>query len=402
MNFENDISYLHFRSIDAPRTHQSTLEAMKQSHLLNKQYKGMKGLSPMVSLEHFDLTFGFGIDYMHAILIGVMKLLLKLWFDSSYHEMPFYIGRHIISIQGIIDQMQRPANLTRFLKLSEIKTWKASQLRFFLFFVGYPVLKNYLKKQYLTNFLHLSNGVYLLSKESISESDFEKASDSLKNFSKSFQKCYGKSKMYFNVHLVSHLAESVKAQGPLWAYSMFCFENKNGFLGKLLSGTKHVVKELANKNGIVHKFFKNSQNSKHQKINENVFVPNNMKKLKKRPSELEQLEIETSDNIYEAKYFFLKKEFFERENNQKLTCDCFVQLTNDLIGKIKKIFVYSGKIYFLFEKCFIVTKIRCQFLFVRNIQTDFNLYALNDIKQKVIYFKGLNCFSTYPNRVEGD
>jgi hypothetical protein len=55
---------------------------------------------------------------------------------------------------------------------------------------------------------------------------------------------------------------TVKKMGPLWAYSMFSFEGKNGLISNVISGKNQVIKELANKFRIIHSFQHNIKNHK--------------------------------------------------------------------------------------------------------------------------------------------
>ena len=48
----------------------------------------------------FDLVKGVAIDYMHCILLVVTRLLLRLWFQSSYHKEVWYIGSKV----NIVDE----------------------------------------------------------------------------------------------------------------------------------------------------------------------------------------------------------------------------------------------------------------------------------------------------------
>lgn len=41
---------------------------------------GVKGLSWFNYLPHFNIIRGVAIDYMHCVLLGVMKMFLSLWF----------------------------------------------------------------------------------------------------------------------------------------------------------------------------------------------------------------------------------------------------------------------------------------------------------------------------------
>ena len=47
------------------------------------QINGIKGDSWLSCLKSLNFIDGFCIDYMHCVLLGVTKLLLKLWTDPS-------------------------------------------------------------------------------------------------------------------------------------------------------------------------------------------------------------------------------------------------------------------------------------------------------------------------------
>lgn len=62
-----------------------------------------------------------------------------------------------------------------------------------------------------------------------------------------FEKLYGAANASFNVHLLMHLAASVRNWGPLWATSTFPFESFNGTLLRFFSGTTHVPTQIVNR-----------------------------------------------------------------------------------------------------------------------------------------------------------
>ena len=47
---------------------------------------GVKGYSPLHLLPSFDTVKCVPVEYMHCVLIGVVKNMPKLWFNSSYHK----------------------------------------------------------------------------------------------------------------------------------------------------------------------------------------------------------------------------------------------------------------------------------------------------------------------------
>ena len=47
---------------------------------------GVKGKSVFHSLPGFDVIRNNPVDYMHCVLLGVVRTLLSLWFESKYHR----------------------------------------------------------------------------------------------------------------------------------------------------------------------------------------------------------------------------------------------------------------------------------------------------------------------------
>ncbi|RXG72392.1 hypothetical protein Avbf_06539 [Armadillidium vulgare] len=56
----------------------------------NKAVKGIKGSTPLTDLQGFNIIWGAPPDYMHIILLGVMKTLFELYFTNTGN--PWYIG----------------------------------------------------------------------------------------------------------------------------------------------------------------------------------------------------------------------------------------------------------------------------------------------------------------------
>ena len=43
---------------------------------------GVKGFSPLHLIPSFDTITSVPVDYMHCVLLGVAKMMTKLWFNS--------------------------------------------------------------------------------------------------------------------------------------------------------------------------------------------------------------------------------------------------------------------------------------------------------------------------------
>lgn len=92
----------HEKRTDAfVRRHIPLLDRVLLRNDFNNAAKGLILSSPMQSLHYFNLVDGFPFDYMHATLMGVVKRVTELIFEST-QEMAYNIsGRGTVSIQLI-------------------------------------------------------------------------------------------------------------------------------------------------------------------------------------------------------------------------------------------------------------------------------------------------------------
>ena len=68
------------------------------------------------------------VDYMHAVLEGVSRLLIGSWFDSKHHAQPCYVGHHVREIDFQLLKQQPPSEFSRPPRSIQkhFKYWKAS------------------------------------------------------------------------------------------------------------------------------------------------------------------------------------------------------------------------------------------------------------------------------------
>lgn len=60
---------------------------------------GIKGASPLFALPTFDPSKSPVIDWMHCVLLGVVKLMLGLWLSASNKTKEYYIGAKVLRWQ---------------------------------------------------------------------------------------------------------------------------------------------------------------------------------------------------------------------------------------------------------------------------------------------------------------
>ena len=227
------------------RTDLSVRNDSKMAQQQKKRINGFTGESVLLYLNDFSLVSNVTIDYMHGILLGVMKKLLTMWTDTKDSEKCFYIGKHMKEIDKIMKKIHPPYMMSRLpRKLSAMAHWKASEFRSWLLFYAIPCLKGKLADVHLIHFSTLVEATYILLGEGISEMELQRAHSLLCAFVKHTEKLYGQAALGLNFHNLTHLVSCVRRWGPLWAWSCFCFESFNGELKKSVHGTGNVCKQI--------------------------------------------------------------------------------------------------------------------------------------------------------------
>lgn len=89
-----------------------------------------------------------------------------------------------------------------------------------------------------TIFYFLSESVFILLMDSISDKQIDHAEKLLLNFFSQIADLYGERYQTANMHFLVHLADSVRDLGPLWTHSCFHFEDKNDYLLRLYMALK--------------------------------------------------------------------------------------------------------------------------------------------------------------------
>ena len=140
------------------RTHKETVCLAIEAERLKKQgksntvvTKGVKGLSWSMYLPIFDVISGTAIDYMHSVLLGVVKMLLTLWADKSYNSEPWFLGADKIKVfEKRFMSMKPPYRITRTPRsiIANMAHLKASELRSFMLLYGLPCLWGLLPNEY--------------------------------------------------------------------------------------------------------------------------------------------------------------------------------------------------------------------------------------------------------------
>ena len=106
------------------------------------------------------------------------------------------------------------------------------------------ILYGLLPDEYFEHYFYFVRAIYLLLLESISEEQLKVAEQLLQQFCFKFSQLYELRYQTLNIHQLLHLVDNVTDLGPLYTHSCFSFEDKNGFVLKLIHGTQLLTAKL--------------------------------------------------------------------------------------------------------------------------------------------------------------
>ncbi|CAL1671905.1 unnamed protein product [Lasius platythorax] len=67
-------------------------------------------------------------DYMHCVLLGVVRTFADAWFNSSYSDKPWYMGKFLLELDRKLTKIKPPSEISRTPRsINDRKLWKASE-----------------------------------------------------------------------------------------------------------------------------------------------------------------------------------------------------------------------------------------------------------------------------------
>ncbi|KAG0413707.1 hypothetical protein HPB47_009132, partial [Ixodes persulcatus] len=229
------------------RTAAMVLRDTELAEQLRVAVQGVKGPSSLATVPNFDPVWGFTVDYMHCVLLGVTRQVTETLIASSNSAMAFYIGKphQLTAINERLLCFKPPHCFTRLPRsLQDHAFWKASEWRHWLLFYVLPCTLDILPPRYWRHLCRLVEAIFLLLLPEINESQIRRAETLLTQFVGQMPGLYGETAMTFNVHQLTHLSSTVRRMGPLWANSAFRFEDGNGRLLKQVTAAKGVPQQI--------------------------------------------------------------------------------------------------------------------------------------------------------------
>ena len=146
-----------------PRTSRQQMEWAKEAERNGMAVYGVKGTS--ILSHSIAIPNQCPIDYMHAVLEGVMKKLMQnYWFNSKHHGKRFYLLKDVSEIDKRLQRIKPPHDFRSTPRplSNTLHFWKASEYQAFLLYYAIPVLKCFLPSDYIYHLALLVCSMHIL------------------------------------------------------------------------------------------------------------------------------------------------------------------------------------------------------------------------------------------------
>ena len=169
-----------------------------------------------------------------------------MWFGNTHSKKEFSWYHLVNIVDQRLKNISPTHDITRLPRyISEhLKYWKANELPSFLLYYGLPVLYGLLPDKYFEHYFYFVRAIYLLLQDTISEAQLTTAEQLLQQFCRTFLNLYQEWYKTLNVLQLPHLVDNVRDLGPLYTHSCFSFENKNGFILRLIRETQFIDSQI--------------------------------------------------------------------------------------------------------------------------------------------------------------
>ncbi|KAF7988784.1 hypothetical protein HCN44_007094 [Aphidius gifuensis] len=179
---------------------------------------------------------------MHSLYLGVIKQLVHLWFLREHQNSAWSLHSKLNQVDEMICVITAPRAITPRLPRTisqSLAQWKAHEYKTWFFYYSLPILKQInMPDNYLSHYQLLVNAICMLNQPSISDETINFADTLLNKFVKDFEGLYSRNSLSANLHLLLHMADNTRDFAQPYITSCFSFENINGQLNALVSGTR--------------------------------------------------------------------------------------------------------------------------------------------------------------------
>lgn len=213
------------------------------------KFVGMIGLSPLLKVNQFDIVRGFAVEPMHCIVLGIFRsLIFRGWLKSEVKQvMATGIDRNLFKREfgSRLQSVRVPTEFPRPTRnFDYLKFWKSSEYDSLLCYYFFSCAKGLIAPRAFHNICCLIRIFSIINFQVVDLQMRTELTNLISEFQKGVEILYDKNQLTYNLHILSHLPESVAALGQFASLSAYPLENKMGILKEKVRRTSNVAQNL--------------------------------------------------------------------------------------------------------------------------------------------------------------
>ena len=336
---------------------------------------GIKGRCILSHLKYYHPIKNSCIDYMHSVLLGVIKTFFKYWFEGDGSQ-PYSLKKYMQVIDNRLLRIKPPSYVSNAPRsIYSWNKWRAHEFLTFIIYYLLPVFHKIVPHNIYVNLTKLEVFIETILSTKIYKENLIYIQKIIEDFLKELNFLYDKSIMLSGVHELVHLVECSFEFGPLNNVNCFQFEELNRKFLSFINGKDLIGEEFIKIFSIVQSINCTKQINSLDDLEKFVATNYAIKSSNEKKTNHNKDDIYLSDSIMIIKNKENEEIFFEYENlyndkvnqlkvykrikinghfyNSKLIENkhddsCFMK--NNLIGNLYWILEKNSQIYFIAEK----------------------------------------------------
>ena len=200
--------------------------------------------SVLLELEYLNPIRMHVIDPMHNLLLGTAKHAMEVWLKVGV-ILPLQFSK----ISCCMERIHCPRDIGRLPTkvASSFSGFTADQWKAWVLVFSPVVLKGILPTQHMHCWLIFVKACCLVCTRLLKKDDVEVAHQLFILFCKKFEELYGWQHCTPNMHMHTHLRDSLEDYGPVYAFWCYAFERYNGILGSYHTNYQNIGKQIMKK-----------------------------------------------------------------------------------------------------------------------------------------------------------
>ncbi|KAE8739418.1 hypothetical protein FOCC_FOCC015086, partial [Frankliniella occidentalis] len=226
------------------KRHNQTMLDAEEAELSGICQRGIVGKSVLSQMPWFDIVNFLDADVMH-IIMNVGKMFCKLWFKTKNDGKPFNISKEISQVNSRLNSFHPTSEISRAPRsLEHYADFKAHEWAVWILIYSLVALKGILPSKYFEHWALLVSALSRLTHHSVRVSEVLLSRREIRDFVAGTHTLYGMNCVTFNVHLLSHLPESVLNFGNLWTHSAFLYGSYNSVLKNSVRSSNGIINQI--------------------------------------------------------------------------------------------------------------------------------------------------------------